>query len=272
MTTLKSLVASVVRIRNEHIHTTPRRWSNVELKRIAPLFTGSVCNVSAWEDQDKEGSRYRDYFTNASDYSVTNYKANMRGMSGLDGEIFLDLESELPPALINSQDVIFNHTTLEHVYEFRLAFANLCRMSREAVIVVVPFLQQVHVVPTADNPYSDYWRFTPHAIERLFEENGFEVAYLSFNSHRNASVYIFCVAINVADPNDRAMWQKYFPFQYSNVDETLTKRIGEPWAGSNALRRSPTREFFTSAAVAMTLVARKISGFFVDKVPSWQGR
>ena len=33
----------------------PRYWSNEELKKFAHLFKGSVINVSAWKDVDKQG-------------------------------------------------------------------------------------------------------------------------------------------------------------------------------------------------------------------------
>jgi len=61
----------------------PRLWSNRELERIAPLFTGDVVNVSAWQDQDKEGRRYRDYFRSARSYTLTNYEADARGLQGV---------------------------------------------------------------------------------------------------------------------------------------------------------------------------------------------
>ena len=48
---------------------SPRIWSNRELERYAGLFKGRVVNVSAWEDKDKEGRRYRDYFSNAEAYA-----------------------------------------------------------------------------------------------------------------------------------------------------------------------------------------------------------
>ena len=98
-----------------------RIWSNNELKKIANLYTGDVVNVSAWKDQDKEGIKYRDYFSNASSYSVTNYNSEARGFQDTPGEIFLNLEDKLPTDLIAKFDTVFNHTTLEHIYEFRMA-------------------------------------------------------------------------------------------------------------------------------------------------------
>ena len=166
----------------------PRFWSNRELERFASLFAGDVVNVSAWQDQDKEGRRYRDYFANARSYSLTNYEAEARGFQNAPGEIFLDLEKALPEDLRGRFDVVFNHTVLEHVYEVRTAFRNLCALSRDAVVLVVPFLQPMH------GHYGDFWRFTPLTLKRLFEDEGFALLYSSFNSHRAAAVYLFAIA------------------------------------------------------------------------------
>ncbi len=166
----------------------PRIWSNNELKKFANLFDGDIVNVSAWKDEDKEGKKYKDYFINAKSYSITNYKKEARGFQGTEGEIFLNLEESLPNNLINKFDVVFNHTVLEHVYDFKKSFKNLCSMSRDIVIIIVPFLQEMH------SDYGDYWRFTPLAIKSMFEENDMEVIYSSFNEHKKSSIYLFFIA------------------------------------------------------------------------------
>jgi len=162
-----------------------RRWSNRELRRIAPLLAGSVVNVSGWRDDDKEGGTYRaDYFTRATEYWVTNWKAEARGLQGdLPNERFLDLEAPLPHDMLGRFDVVFNHTTLEHVFDVFKAFANLCAMSRDAVVVVVPFLQEQH------GEYGDYWRFTPWALKRMFATHALVPAFLSHNDGAGA-IYV----------------------------------------------------------------------------------
>lgn len=162
-----------------------RIWSNDELRRLAPLFDGHVANVSGWDDRDKEGNRYRSYFTAASDYSLTNFSGE-RGLTGAEGEHYLDLAAELPAELAGRFDVVFNHTTLEHVFEVRRAFANLCRLARDVVIVVVPFAQQQHETES----FGDYWRFTPSCLRRLYAENGFTVVYESESPHADAASYL----------------------------------------------------------------------------------
>lgn len=175
--------------------THARRWSNAELRKFAPLFHGSVINVSGWNDGDKEGGHYRNYFRNAAAYTVSNIQG-ARGLTGADGELLLDLTQEAPPALERAFDVVFNHTTLEHIYAVHTAMKNLCLLSKDAVILVVPFMQPVRCDPTS---YLDYWRFTPHALRQMFGENGFEVLYCSHNAQPVGNVYVFVVATRNVD-------------------------------------------------------------------------
>ena len=169
----------------------PRKWSNRELSKITNLLapTGSVVNVSAWQDQDKEGSSYKEkYFSSASEYWITNWKSEAFGFQGgLENEIFIDLEDDLPIELHKKFDVVFNHTTLEHVFDVQKAFSNLCSLSKDAVIVVLPFLQEQHTA------YGDYWRFTPWCVKRLFERNGLHPLYISLNDGPTDSIYVFAV-------------------------------------------------------------------------------
>lgn len=208
----------------------PRKWSNRELQKVAHLFTGKVVNVSAWRDEDKEGEHYREYFKNCSSYTITNYVQEAMGFQGLPGEIFLDLTKDLPSHLQGQFDVVFNHTALEHIFEVHTAFRNLCAMSRDIAIIVVPFLQPMH----AD--FGDYWRFTPSCIQKLFENEGFKVLYSSFNNHVAASVYLFCIAAR-----DPEKWRETIPSNLdANRNVVITSRpIIEdgfaPMVGANAI-------------------------------------
>ncbi len=166
----------------------PRKWSNQELKKFAPLFQGKIINVSAWKDQDKEGRRYKDYFENASEYWISNYYSEFRGFQGnLEREIFLDLAVPLPVELENQFDVVFNHTTLEHIFDIFTAFQNLCRLTKDILIIVVPFLQEQH------ENFGDYWRFTPMALRELMHRNNLEMIYINFNDTDNTSIYLFAI-------------------------------------------------------------------------------
>jgi len=206
----------------DRVYRLPRRWSNRELERCAHLFRGDVVNVSAWKDMDKQGRYYRDYFCNANSYTITNYKPEAQGLQGSDGEIFLDLEEDLPKDLRRRFDVVFNHTTLEHVYRVQKAFKNLCDMTRDVVIIVLPFLQQYH------SSYGDYWRFTPLAVKTMCDENGFSVVYQSFNSQRKSSVYTFTIASRLAEK-----WKEQFNYHFTCVDRK--GRGEEPYIGCRAL-------------------------------------
>ena len=205
----------------DKIHRAPRFWSNSELKKFAYLFEGNIVNVSAWKDEDKEGNSYSDYFTNKKTYTITNFLSERRGFQGRADEIFLDLEGELPSSLIGKFDVVFNHTTLEHIFNFEFAFKNLCKLSKDIVILVVPFLQQMH------SDYGDFWRFSPQAIVKLFQINSYDIAYLSFNNQRNTSVYIFVIATK-----QKRRWLGKFPFDYSFIDSDFVG-LDEPYAGCN---------------------------------------
>ena len=166
-----------------------RVWSNTELMRICKELSGSVVNVSAWKDSDKQGDYYRNYFINATEYWMTNWKSDARGFQGdNENEIYLDLEKELPEALSNRFDVVFNHTTLEHVFEVFKAFECLCSMSKDCVIVVVPFMQEQH------GEYGDYWRFTPLSLKRLFDKYGYELSYISYNDGPRDAIYVVAAA------------------------------------------------------------------------------
>jgi hypothetical protein len=185
-----------------------RYWSNQELKKIGTLLRGRVINVSGWKDEDKEGGYYKDYFPSACSYTISNY-GGFRGYQGGDSEIFLDLAEPLPKELIGAFDVIFNHTTLEHIFDVRMAFKNLCLMSQDIVIVVVPFAQVQHEY---DN-LKDFWRFSPTCLHYLFKENGMTVVYESINKHRNAGVYIFMVGSKRSD-----VWSSLLP-KYEKITE-----------------------------------------------------
>lgn len=208
------------------IHRGPRLWSNRELARVGHLFDGDVVNVSAWRDEDKAGRFYRDYFPHARSYTITNYRSDMRGFQDQPGEIFLDLEQELPSQVCGRFDLVYNHTTLEHVYDFKRAFANLCAMSRDALIVVAPWLQPAH------GDYGDYWRFSPTALARLCVDQGFTPARITWNEDPGASVYVFALAVREPDA-----WRDAFEFGWDPDTEVFLKQP-ENYPGRDALPKT----------------------------------
>lgn len=162
-----------------------------------------MANISGGDDVDKEGSTYHDYFVAADSYTVTNFGGTQyRGFSGRSGELEVDLTAELDAKLLGNFDCVLNHTTLEHIFEVRVAFRNLCHLSKDAVILIVPFCQVQH----ENAGYADYWRFTPTCLRKLFSDEGFEIIYEAANSRFNESVYILMVASR--NPAD---WRRRMP-------------------------------------------------------------
>ncbi len=209
--------------------TLARRWSNAELRRIGPLFTGRVVNVSAWEDRDKEGGVYRDYFPRAAAYSRTNYGTSQGVVEGAQDEMFLDLTAPLANARRGRFEVGFNHTTLEHVFDMRTAFGTLCALSSDVVIVVVPWLQPLH----AD--YGDYWRFSPQAVVRLFEAEGLTPLSVTWNTDPRASVYVMGVASRTPE-----RWREHFADPPLGSDQPAFPKLPTHFAGRNAFGKMAT--------------------------------
>ena len=177
--------------------TDPRRAANVILRRYAPLFSGKIVNVSGWDDRDGEGGYYRDYFSEKTGYVVTNAPTDIKGVgsmaqTGIE-ELSLNLERPLPGAWKGAFDTVFNFSTIEHIRNVEEAFASICAMSRDAVILVVPSIQQIHI---AD--YGDYWRLTPLGIVKLFQKHGFTPLVVEANDQPFNPIYTFVIAVRDA--------------------------------------------------------------------------
>jgi len=204
-----------------------RLWSNRELRKLSPLFTGDIVNVSAWDDRDKEGGHYKDYFTQATHYYYTN-TAGVRGYQNQPDEFILDLTTDLPSELHRRFEVVLNHTTLEHIFEITRAFANLCAMTKDIAIIVVPFSQVQHETES----YGDYWRLTPSCIRRMLRENGLETVYEAESHHRNAAIYLLLVG-----SRNPQKWRSRMP-KYEPI-----KEAGH-WIGARRSIRGLVRKLF----------------------------
>lgn len=188
-----------------------RKWSNDELRKVAHLFDGDIVNVSGWEDKDKENGFYQDYFKNKHSYSITNLETGHRYSGDELEEISLDLTKTLPVKLKSKFDVVFCHTTLEHIFEVEKAFQNLCLMTKDIVIVIVPFIQQQHEAPQYN--FKDYWRFTPSCIRKLFEINNVETIYEATNSAPGYVNYLFYIGSKKPEK-----WKSKMP-KYKKLEE-----------------------------------------------------
>ncbi len=168
-----------------------REFSNAILRYYAPLFTGKVINVSGWNDSDFENGFYKTYFTKATKYFVSNAPdCDTKGVGSYTNEILIDLEKVLDPGLEKKFDVVFNHTTLEHVFDLDTAFRNLCLLSRDVVIIVVPTLQHIHT----KSGFGDYNRPTPLGIAKYFEKYDFENVVIQSNEQPFSPIYCFAIA------------------------------------------------------------------------------
>lgn len=184
------LAAAAMRRARRH-QVRPREWSNRELAAVAPLFDGAIINVSGWRDEDQRGGHYRDYFSRASSYTVSNFRG-ARGMADDAGDgVFVDLEAPLADELRGKYQLAFNHTTLEHVFDIHKAIENICALSSDTIILVTPFLQSVHY---EEGAFGDYWRPTPMCLNRILAANGFTTLYQSANDTPWHYVYVFTVA------------------------------------------------------------------------------
>jgi len=169
----------------------PRFWSNDELLNIVPYLTpdSRVINVSGWEDKDKEGGFYRNYFNEKSVYHISNYPSDtVRG--GLHSDIAIDLNKNLPQKYINSYDCVFNHTVLEHVVDPNFSFKQMSLLTEDIIITVVPFKQKFHF---EDGAFGDYYRFTPFIMRQLHNKNGFTILYESYTPKPALDIYLFYV-------------------------------------------------------------------------------
>lgn len=177
---------------NEPVFRRARLWSNIEIARIAPRFKGRVINVSGWADEDKFGDVYRNYFKGADEYLVSNLGGGRQtGMERtLEDSLDIDLNAPLSERHFQAYDCVFTHTVFEHVFNIFQAAKNICDMSRDSIIFIVPFVQSVHY---EEGGYSDYWRMTPFCIERLFCEHGFKPVYRKGVDLPGSSIYYLYV-------------------------------------------------------------------------------
>ncbi len=85
-------------------------------------------------------------------------RARIRGTTARPIPSFLDLEAPLPDNMRGICDLAWTHTVPEHVGDVETAFRNLGALTRDAVLVVVPWIQDEHYAPGL---YGDFWRFAP---------------------------------------------------------------------------------------------------------------
>lgn len=182
-----------------------RCWSNERLKYFCSNFSGRIINISGGDDSDKQGDVYRNYFNNKTDYYISNFSK----LYEVENEIEFDLRSRaIDINDTGKYDVVFTHTVLEHVYELDAAINNICSLSRDIIITVVPFIQSYH----RDHWYDDFWRFTPVALFKAFELRGFKTLHVDWNDDPIGNIYILHIASKNPD-----RWGHVFKSVYTKL-------------------------------------------------------
>ncbi len=177
--------------------------ANSELKKNGKIYQGDILNVSGWQDLDKHGNRYKDYFPNSKSYTVTNFGSEF-GSSGYINEKELDLSVPYSNNL-GTYDLVFTHTVIEHILPVDIVIDNLCQLSRDSIITIVPFMQCLH---WKEGAFKDYWRYTPFSLKELFEKREFKTVYCSWNNDTPfMNVYLFHIASRRPDK-----YRNVFPY------------------------------------------------------------
>lgn len=139
-----------------HTANGNRKMYYRELTALAATSAGArVLEIGSGKEVDGEYSySARHLFPDAAEFVMTDVNPAF-------GHRVLDL-TELDD--VEAHDRILCLNVLEHVYDYDLAIANLHRaLAPDGVLAVaVPFAFPLH-----DEP-GDYWRFTEHALRRMF--------------------------------------------------------------------------------------------------------
>lgn len=155
-------MSAVMRRGSRRRATTSRVAGNAVLRGWCPLVKGRVLSVGSGADRDKEGKRYRDYFSAASSYETSDV--------GTGCDLVLDVQA-MPTVADGAYDGVFCHSVLEHVTDPCGAVRECARIlsTGGVFILAVPFNYQIHRAP------QDYWRFTEHGLRMMLGWASLEV-------------------------------------------------------------------------------------------------
>ena len=136
-----------------------RAASNALLRTWCRDITGDVLSIGSATDQDGAGTRYRDYFPQASSYTTSEPFATPFC------DRVLDVRA-MPEVAGGSFDALFLSGVLEHVDYCHGAVAECQRVLRPGGVLLLglPFKQRLHRVP------QDFWRFTEYGISYLLRD------------------------------------------------------------------------------------------------------
>lgn len=211
----------------------PRSWSNDELRFVLSHCPkgARIVNVSGWQDRDKEGGLYKDYFPTPALYHISNYEGDAARGAAAQTDLVIDLTKSLSVAYENQYDIVFNHTVLEHLEDPTFAFAQIGKLTTDLIVTVVPFKQKLHF---EYGMFGDYYRFTPFSMRRLHAQNGFSVLYEAYTPRPSLDVYLLYVgARDVARHTNfpqhladlRALNQRVGSFSASDLASNIAARF-----------------------------------------------
>lgn len=133
-----------------------RAESNAILRDWCGQVRGVVLSIGSSTDKDGNGSTYRQYFTQATQYVTSE--------PGPGCDVQLDVRS-MPSVHDGTFDAVFCSGVLEHVDDVNAAVAECWRVLKSggAFLVGVPFAQPLHRAP------QDFWRFTEFGVRYLLK-------------------------------------------------------------------------------------------------------
>jgi hypothetical protein len=183
-----SVLSEKIRIEGGFNTSVFRKQQNYFLREAKKSFSDiqTVLNVGALpDDNDKEGSKYKEYFKEAEFYTLDknrnipdprHFNMDLHNLSTLDKKF----------------DLILLMSTLEHVKNpFIVADEIQGSMKKDSYLFVsVPFLYPMH--KDEDGRYSDYWRFTDDSLRILFnnlQEMWIKPMHSSIESVRDRGLY-----------------------------------------------------------------------------------
>ena len=150
---IKSLIKPVV-----HAVTGNRRFYYRHLERLGTRSAGArVLEIGSGKQvKGEDAYSARHLFPDAAEFRQTDFNPEF-------GHEVLDITAM---DITDEYDIVLCLNVLEHVYDYGQAVQNLRRALRDGGVVAaaVPFMFPLH-----DEPH-DYWRFTEHALRRMFAD------------------------------------------------------------------------------------------------------
>ncbi len=146
--------------------STLRRFQNYYLKNNVATLPDivTVLNLGALpNDKDKQGSYYKNYFTDKEYYTLDKNKLS-------DNPNHFNIDLHDISNIDKKFDLILVMAVLEHVQNPFIVCENIKKLvnTRGHIYISVPFFYPLHKDP--HGRFTDYWRFTDDAIKLLFKD------------------------------------------------------------------------------------------------------